>query len=118
MLGFKFHVFRMYLKVNVHRLREFAIRNTLVAVIFLIQWILGNLVWYAFAFIPMGLPKFFVRFARGYIGFLYSPAAAEKAFYYIFAVFLARRIRKAQKRFKFEPKWQKAYKRITLLSKI
>lgn len=116
MFRFKMTTLYWYCKVNAVRIKDFFIRSTLIAILFGIQWVLGNLVWYAFAFVPLGLPAKFVWFARGYIAFLYSPLAVEKFVYFIVARWIAKRIMKIRKRFNFEPKWQKSYKNITIFA--
>lgn len=41
-------------------------------------WMVSNGMWYLFAFAPLGLPSWFVWFARSYIAFLYMPFTIEK----------------------------------------
>lgn len=115
MLRFRLHTLYWYCKVNIGAIKDFFIRNTLVAVIFFIQWILGNGIWYYISVFGTGWLR---AFAISYIGFLYTPAAMEKFVYFFVARWVAKRILKIRKTMNLEPKWQKAYKNITLFPKI
>ena len=57
-------------------------------------------------------------FAVSYIAFLYTPLAMEKVVYFFIARWIAKRILKIRKRMNLEPRWQKAYKNISLFCMI
>lgn len=93
---FRFNLLTVYwfAKVNVDLIKAFFLRNTLIAIIFFIQWILGNLIWYYIALMNWGWISWF---ARAYLIFLYSPLAMEKVVYILVAIWLSKLFTKKKK---------------------
>ena len=46
--------------------------------IMLTVWVITNGAWYFIAFVNVGLPRWLMTFAKGYLVFLWSPIAIEK----------------------------------------
>lgn len=65
--------------------------SPLAMLIFGIEWLLMNGIWYAIAGLDLGWLSIF---ARGYLVFLWSPLSVEKAFQIPFAYYLACKIKK------------------------
>ena len=75
MFRFRMTTLYWYCKVNIGAIKEFFIRNTLVAIIFFIQWIFGNALWYYISIFGTGWLR---AFAVSYIAFFIHTACDGK----------------------------------------
>ena len=98
-LNFNLYTLYWYAKVNIDLIKHFFLRNTLVAIIFFIEWVIGNLIWYYIAVMNWGWLSWF---ARVWLAFLWSPLAIEKAVYIVFAIWLSKKIIKVRNKMKGE----------------
>lgn len=96
---FNIHILFLYAKVNIGLIRNFFLRNTLVSIIFFIEWVIGNLIWYYIAVMNWGWLSWF---ARVWLAFLWSPLAIEKAIYIVIAIWLSKKIIKVRNKMKGE----------------
>lgn len=62
--------------------------------ILLTVWSITNGVWYFFAFVDIGLPTWFMSFAKGYLLILYMPFTIEKPIIIAISLFIYRVIYK------------------------
>ncbi len=94
-LLFTWYTLYWYARINIDLIKAFFLRNTLVAIIFFVQWIFGNVIWYYIAIMNWG---WWSWFARVYLAFLWSPLAIEKAVYLIIAIWLSKVIMNLKKK--------------------